>query len=108
MGGQHAAGTPFFGLFVPQCRIASLGFGLDLGDRCFKIFQDERKLLRKQPLRLPPELHPPQLQEQGVQPLVACRKLIALGHRCVALGNGRVALRHHRQHQGPQRLGLGR
>ena len=108
MGGQHAAGTPFFGPFAPQCRIASLGFRLDRGNRRFEIIQGERKLLRGQPLRLPPELHPAQLQQQGVQPLVACRQLVALGHRCIALGNGRIALRDHRQHQGPQRLGLGR
>jgi hypothetical protein len=47
MRGQGgAAGTPPFGPFALQCRITSLGFGLDPGNRHFKIFQGERKLLR--------------------------------------------------------------
>ena len=116
MGRQcPTAGTPFLSPFAPQPRIVPLGFGLDLGDRCLEILQTQRQMLGRQPLRLPSELHPAQLQQQSAQPLIAHRQRVALSNRRITLrrrgiarGNGSIAFRYDRQNQGPQCLGVGR
>ena len=116
MGRQcPTAGTPFLSPFAPQPRIVLLGFRFDLGDRCFEVLQTQRQLFCGQPLRFPSELHPAQLQQQGVQPLIAHRQRVALSNRRITLRGGgiarcnsRVAFRYDRQNQGPQCLGVGR
>jgi len=56
-----AAGAALGGSLPAQRRILPLGLGVVLGNRRFDVLQAELQLLVRQPLRLPPELEPPQL-----------------------------------------------
>lgn len=100
MGGQMAAiGPAALRLLLALLRRAPGRLGRALGQRRLDLLEGEQQLLLGQPLRLPPELTAPELEQQVVQRLVARHSRIALLHRGVALG-------HHGQQQRPQRRGI--
>jgi hypothetical protein len=100
------AGPTPFGLLPAQLRRALAGLGLVGSERRLGLLEGEQQLVFGQPLRSAPELHPLELRQQMLQPLVLRCQRVALARKAVALGGERVAGLPGRQEQRAQRGGI--